>query len=251
MSNMRQAQAAVALYTDDYTDMMMPVNHLPGMSATSQHDRTWVQLILPYLKNFSVFKCPGDYSDRPSPESTFDQDLVPGDTDSRYYSASMRSNIGFNYAYLSPVYRPLGQDWKSDPKSTISVTDSSRTILFVDSVWSVDKLGRPHGGGSWLVVPPCRYLAVEGQATPKDTFGLASGDTFFTPLNVGGWKSGGRNSADNFGFAWPWHNGRMNVIHMDGHSENVQPTILPGSCEVLPKWAGLIKDVNNYDWDLN
>src|SRR5690242_7478037 len=86
-ANMRQAAAATLLYVSDYDDYLMPVNHRPGMPPNAHLDRTWVQLILPYAHSFGIFTCPADYSAKET-ETSFDQDLVPGDIYSQYYSAS-------------------------------------------------------------------------------------------------------------------------------------------------------------------
>ena len=96
LSNFKQIQLATVLYVTDWDDRMMPVNHQPSAPANSQNDRTWVQLTLPYAESFRIFNCPSDYGVRPPAETTFDQDLVPGDTYSKYYSASQRVNAGYN-----------------------------------------------------------------------------------------------------------------------------------------------------------
>src|SRR5437867_887650 len=94
ISNMHQAQLASMLYMGDYDDYFMPVNHRPGLPPNAKLDRTWVQLILPYAKSFGIFTCPADTSLRDS-ETSFDQDLVPGDIYGQYYGASMRVDMGY------------------------------------------------------------------------------------------------------------------------------------------------------------
>jgi prepilin-type N-terminal cleavage/methylation domain-containing protein len=83
-SNLHQIWSGTTLYVTDYDDRFMPINYQPATTPTSRNDRTWVQMVLPYLQSFDVFRCPADYSVRPTAEATFDQDLVPGDTDSQY-----------------------------------------------------------------------------------------------------------------------------------------------------------------------
>jgi prepilin-type N-terminal cleavage/methylation domain-containing protein len=248
-SNFRQAQLATAMYLVDYEERMMPVNHQPATPANSRNDRTWVQLILPYLKSFSIFRCPSDYGKRPAPEATFDQDLVPGDTDSRYYSASLRSNVGYNYLYLAPIYLDRGRVWTASPRTTTEVADPSRTVLFADSVWDLDKQGQPFGGGSWLVLPPCRYSLLSNKKF--DTFKVGGNDEVYTPNKYWGWSVGDRSSASQYGFTWPWHEGHTTIMHLDGHVKGRTPLQLTIGCSLRDKWGGIIQNSADYLWDLN
>lgn len=242
-SNFRNAQLASQIYIADYDERLMIVNYRPGMVLDSASDRTWVQLILPYVRSFSVFKCPSDFGRQASDEASFDQDLFPGDTDSRFYTASMRTNIGYNYLYLSPIYRSPNGPWTSQPRTPFEAADLSRTILFVDSVWAVDEAGRPYGGGSWLIVPPCRYLPAK-----QDSFDLKAMKVY-TPGNDDGWASEGF-TPEAFGFTWPWHNETMNVMNLDGHVKALTRAQITQGCVVMPKWGGVINDPGNYNWDL-
>lgn len=249
MSNFRQAFMGSMLYAGDYEDRMVLSSQQPGPPGNSSNDRTWVQLVLPYLREFGIFKCPSDYGKRPSAEASFDEDLVPGDTDSRYYSASKRSNIGYNYLYLAPLFTDGRGKWFSTSHGLGEVYDPSRTILFVDSVWDVNASGFPYGGGSWLVLPPCRYLRQDGRKI--DTFGLDTADRIYAPKHASGWRPDKQLTAEEFGFAWPWHEGTMNVIRLDGHAKSMTPRQLGSGCDVRDRWTGDIRDSANYDWDLN
>jgi prepilin-type processing-associated H-X9-DG protein len=251
LSNFKQAQLALFLYASDYEDRLVIVNHRPGAPGTSRNDRTWVQLILPYLRSFSVFKCPGDYGDRPAPEATFDQDLVPGDADTRYFSASMRTNLGYNYVYLAPVVKPGSGPWLGLSKHMGEISDVSRTILFVDSVWEVSASGQPSGGGSWLVLPPCRYIHSGTQTIDSFKPSEVSGSNYriYTPKNIFGW-SRSMGTWKHYGFTWPWHTGTMNVIFADGSVRNLKPTQLAAGCDLQPNWWGRIFDSAAYLWDI-
>ncbi len=247
LSNFKQLQLSTTLYVSDWDDRMMPVNHQPSSPANSTNDRTWVQLTLPYARSFSIYNCPGDYGHRPAAETTFDQDLVPGDTYSRYYSASLRVNAGYNYAYLAPVYKSSNGTWQADPRSMASVAEPSRTLLFVDSVWSRSENGVPFGGGSWLVVPPCRFEMRNGQRF--DTFSIGVGSSIYTPNSIG-WESD-KDSPYLYGSAWPWHFNRMNLVRIDGSAISVGAEALSAGCDVRENWQGAIRDSNLYIWDLN
>ena len=261
VSNLRQISRGTQLYVADYDDRLMPVNHQPASGATSRNDRTWVQSLLPYVRNFAVFRCPSDNSTRPKLEATYDQDLVPGDTDSQYYTASLRSNYGYNYHNLSPIVQE-GPAWVARPRLMSEIFSTSETIVFVDSVWGKDGNGSPIGGGNWLVVPPCRYYRSFVDSFTGTTPNASK--SVYTP--VIGWKvtqsdggsSGGETGGGagappggiSYGNAYPWHSGRMNVAHLDGSIRPMSTTQLGVGCDVRDEWQGQIGDPGAYLWDV-
>lgn len=241
-ANFRQAWVATNLYFTDYDDRLMPTNHQPT-EMNSRADRTWVQLILPYINEFDSFQCPSDTGQRPKPEATFDQDLIPGDTASRYYQASQRSNIGYNYLYLAPVVK-VNDVWVVQPHAWSDVSTPAQSLMFIDTVYEL-RGGHPTGGGNYLAIPPCRYENNDGGKV----------DTFFsTPAGVkeawtlsNGWTSN-PNSNFVYGGAWPWHMGRITVIRMDGSTKAINPQELSAGCDVKDQWGGLIQDGSKYIW---
>jgi prepilin-type processing-associated H-X9-DG protein len=251
-SNMRQAQLASQMYMSDYDEIFMPVNHRPGAIPNARLDRTWVQLVLPYVgsmprspKSFTIFSCPADTSARESGETVFDGDLVPGEIYSQYYTASMHVTTGYNYLYLAPIIFKRGQ-WVSEPRSLSSVGDPSRTLLFVDSIWDRDSDGSPVGGGNWLVVPPCRYqLTPTGGGPPIDSFST-DGNVFTT---FAGWKVSDSRSAHVYGNVWPWHSGRATMVRVDGSVASMPIAKLTAGCNVQDQWRGRIQDPGAYIWD--
>lgn len=247
LSNFRQTTLAATLYITDYDDRFMPANYRPNRIANSRNDRTWVQLLLPYERSFAVFRCPSDTGLRDQTQASFDEDLVPGDTDSRYYSASQRSNIGYNYLYLSPITRRPGGPWAAFPRLASMVANPSNTLMFVDSVWDRDDEGVPFGGGNYLVIPPCRFLEQAGRI--YDTFAVGVSNEIYTPNY--GWKVTSPNSGQRFGGAWPWHRGQMNIARVDGSARSLAPSELVRGCQVREDWEGKITSSSNYSWDLN
>jgi prepilin-type N-terminal cleavage/methylation domain-containing protein len=246
LMNMRQTQQAFSIYFSDYDDRFVPVNHRPFGDQNSRNDRTWVQLTLPYIKSFAVFRCPSDYGTRTSADATFDQDLVPGDTYAQYYTASLHVNLGYNYVYMSPVLHGF-QGWRIDTKMVSSVSDPSQTMMLVDSLWKRTEDGIPYGGGSWLVTPPCRYVQENGRS--RDTFlTMGDADQIFTVTN--GWTPDPK-STYIYGGAWPWHAGRMNVIRVDGSARTVAPGQLTEGCDVRANWSGYIRSRETYLWDVD
>jgi len=243
LSNFRQAYLATMMYTEDYNETFMPVNYQPAGEATSKNDRTWVQLVLPYTSSYTIFRCPADTSPRPKSETVFDQDLVPWDFYSRYYSDSMRANLGFNYLYLSPIVMDNGR-WVSTPRAASSIESPGRMLLYVDSVWDLDDSGRPFGGGSWLVIPPCRY--VQTGRTVVDTFGVVGKPVY---ARYSGWAVNDKTSVLRYGGAWPWHSGRMTLVRTDGSASVVAVQELSAGCDVKENWSGFVQRSGNYLWD--
>ncbi len=231
-SRLRETGLATESYISDYDDTFMPISYMPGQFASSKDDRTWVQMLLPYARNFSIFLCPSDSSRKTNAESTFDQDLVPGDLYSEYYRASMHTNSGYNYMALSPVIRD-GKDWKPKPYSVSAVNYPSATVLYVDSVWSLGRNNQPVGGGNWLVEPPCRYDDESG--IKRDL--LAVGDKQFSDIFAAskGWSLA---SGNEFGGAWPWHFDRVNIVHVDGSVASFSINQLATGCNLQANWAG-------------
>lgn len=237
-------------YNSDYDDRFMPINYQPASKPNSRNDRTWVQMVLPYVRSFQIFRCPADFSDRPTPEATFDQDLVPGDTDSQYYTASLRSDYGYNFLNLAPILiTPSGGN--AEPRQAGAVLDPSNTIEFMDSVWGRNPSGVPYGGGNWLVVPPCRYYAptIVGEAA-VDSFTGATKASVKVFTTTYGWEPQVEVASNQFGGAWPWHMGRLNVVEVDGSMKSLDPKELTRGCDVQGQWAGAIMDPVSYMWDL-
>jgi prepilin-type N-terminal cleavage/methylation domain-containing protein/prepilin-type processing-associated H-X9-DG protein len=241
-SNLHQASLAMELYVGDYDDYYTPVNYEPGAGPDPVNDRTWVQLLLPYARSFEIFKDPGDTGRGAASNDSFDEDLVPYNTYESYYLASLRSDIGFNYIYLSPVVKQ-GNIWRSEPQMMASITDPSKTIMFVDSVWARDSGGSPVGGGNWLVTPPCRLEVDSGAIV--DSFGMTDGEEIFSMSH--GW-SGNNSSPAVYGNAWPWHSGMLNVARVDGSVKAIPLPTLSQGCDAQPLWKGLIVDSDQYIW---
>jgi len=244
ISNFRQAYMATFLYMEDYAETFMPINYQPAGEATSKNDRTWVQMLLPYTSSYTIFRCPSDTSVHPKLETIFDQDLVPGDVYSRYYSDSMRTNLGYNYLYLSPVTRENSQ-WVSLPRQISTIQDPGEMVLYVDSVWDRDPSGQPVGGGNWLVIPPCRYSRSLNSVV--DTFGLVGKQVY---VRNGGWIVDDKNSGLRFGGAWARHSNRLTIVRTDGSATTVYVDQLSTGCTVKENWSGFVEKDAEYIWDL-
>lgn len=242
--NFGQVSMATSLYLQDYDDRYMPANYQVD-SPTSQNDKTWVQLLLPYVNNLKIFRCPADVASRSAAEGTFDESLSPVDSAERFYDISMRSNLGYNYLYLAPPVKEGGV-WQVQPRMYTQLSNASQTLLFVDTVHEVVD-GRPQGGGNYLVIPPCRYEVVND--TKVDTFlATVAGPSRQVFAAHAGWTPQ-ESSTYVFGGAWPWHSGTVTVVRADGSAKVVKTADLAGGCEVKDQWGGFISDRGRYLWD--
>jgi prepilin-type N-terminal cleavage/methylation domain-containing protein len=241
-SNFRQVAVSSGLYSGDYDDRYV-VPRYTGAERPTPTDRTWVQLVLPYLRTLDVTRCPADHSPRPAGNGASDPDATVGDAAKRVYVASMRANTGYNFVYLAPLVR-RGQEWMALPRASSEASDPSNTLVLGDSVWNVTADGRPEGGGSYLIVPPCRF---NGQGA--DTFDLNgfqndqvyAADQFWEPQAEKPTRSGG---------LWPWHDGRLTAVMVDGRLRSLRIEEARAGCEVLDDWQGPVGDRDRYLWDL-
>lgn len=251
LSQFKQVATSTLIYQSDYDDRYALARYRTRIGASSANDKTWVQLVLPYTTNFKVFKCPSDMTHQPESNAIFDVDLIPGDTYTKYYSASKRTNIGYNYLYLSPL---LKNDVIIYPvsRSQTEIDDISNMILFGDSVNEVLPDGRPSGGGNYLIVPPCRY-SIRG-ISRYDTFNLDDAPMSAIFIDGQGWTGGGTEQIfDPFltvGGLWPRHNGHLTTIMTDGHIRSLTLVQATQGCDAQPNWNGLITDRSGYLWDM-
>lgn len=244
MSNHHNAQLASVMYLSDYDDHFMLVNHRILRAGSNEVDRTWVQLLLPYITSFDIFRCPGDSRSRSATDAVIDIDLVPGDTYARYYRASLLSNLGYNYLYLSPPVATRN-GYIIRPRSLSEVSQPDTMLLFVDSI-RADAKDRPLGGGSYIVVPPCRFAPSTG-ATRRDTFG-ESGNPVYAPVR--GWDPDPKSPL-RYGLAWAYHLDRTNTVRVGGSVRSLTMNQLASGCDVKASWDGLIRNPSNYDWDMD
>ncbi|QYK52520.1 MAG: prepilin-type N-terminal cleavage/methylation domain-containing protein [Fimbriimonadaceae bacterium] len=247
LDNSKQVAIGTQLYLQDYDDTFMIPQHHYDLGADQVNDRTWVQSMLPYVRNFDLFLCPAD-STRSQSTSIFDPDLSPSDPSSKYYEASKRSNLGYNYTYLSPVVKE--RDWTPYPRTTSMVDSVSATLMFGDSAWEIIN-GKPRGGGNYLILPPCRYQLTDGRVT--DSFDLRNrpNSQVFTggliwveePTPAKPWTS-------EAGGLYPWFKTSITLVFVDGHVERKPIDSVTAGCSVKPNWSGYIYDTGAYVWDL-
>jgi prepilin-type N-terminal cleavage/methylation domain-containing protein len=248
VANYHNIGLALLLYEEDYDDRVPPVNYRPVGPNNVAEDRTWVQTLLPYAGDFSLFRCPSDTGRDGTPLTG--PPVPPGESWAKYYTASLHSNLGYNYLYFSPLVEMSTGEWQAFPIQASSMASSpSNTIVFIDSVWNRSSTGRPYGGGSWVIVPPCRYKQTSGGT--MDTFHLPLGARAYFGFSPEGWQPYSSTSWLVYGGAWPWHQSQFTIMYADGNARTVRLGDLLRGCDFDEGWRGLITAGDLYPWDLD
>lgn len=243
-----QIGIATFLYSSDYDDRLMPSSWLPvGTEEPGSKNATWVQISLPYLKEFGLTRCPEDYTRPANSLPIFDPNLTPQAVEQRLFEASLRSNAGYNASYLAPLLRVAGgTNYLPVPRSLSQATSPAQTLLMVDSVWEVDAKGQPSGGGRYVVTPPCRFFkAADGSL--RDSFAVVDSEKDLYVDNAGWDPEGGSRAT---GSAFGWHRGMATTLRLDGSVKAYSIAQLRAGCNFEPNWRGSIKDPESYIWDL-
>jgi prepilin-type N-terminal cleavage/methylation domain-containing protein/prepilin-type processing-associated H-X9-DG protein len=241
VSNFNSITKAVLMYATDYDDRVPPVNYTYVSFHERSGDRTWVQTLLPYTGDFRLFTCPADTG------RTLNG--TPNGWEG-YYAASLRSNVGYNYMYFSPLVEDQNGEWSSHPISLSAIANPSKTLAVIDSVWDRTESGAPVGGGSWVTVPPCRYIKLpNGQVV--DSFDIPYGSRSYFGFSPVGWQPQSTTSWQVYGGSWPWHQGRFTVGFADGRVDLVTVDDLTAGCDFQESWRGLIRNTSAYIWDLS
>ncbi|MFW5698148.1 MAG: type II secretion system protein, partial [Fimbriimonadaceae bacterium] len=244
INSYRQVAIGQSLYLSDYDDRFFPARYSGDPAAGSDSNRTWVQLLLPYVDDFRNFRSPFDPAHTSTEPGAFDADIVPGDSVAKYFQASQRSNKGYNHLNLAPLiaddsgHRSTGLGsyevrWRSQARRLSEIEDPARTLVLLDSVWDVDKYGNPIGGGSDLVNPPCRALdeiGLTGRSAMQEM------QVFVTGLE---WDPDFLDSG-RAGGAYAWYEGRSVVLQASGATSSAPMPRLAEGCELRPGWTGRI-----------
>lgn len=186
VSNLKQLGLAFQMYGQDY-DEMVPIMSYSGAAGMTTPNNfgsfRWYWLLQPYIKNLEVRRCPSDRSD-PNGYNN------PSGANYGYYLGLFPS-YGYNAEYFSPdpdtVFGPLPQI----PISMAAVSAPADTIVLADSTYSTPGAsGQPDAAfhnGYYRIYPPAQWTGAP-------------------PL-----------TKTSFGYLWPRHNEKTNVLWADGH----------------------------------
>lgn len=245
ITNLKQLGLATNLYTNDYDDGLMPAQYRSDNNATPVYDRRWPQLLLPYARNFRIFRCPTD-SYQHGEAGLNDPSSSLMDVDNLAYRWAERTNYGYNALNLSPGYFQNGE-WYVTTVQASQVNNPSATILFGESAWET-RSAKPVGGGNYLVLPPCRFAEAAGTMT--DTLGGVAPVYGQASLNPG-WSLDANDIKLYYGGSWAWHAGYQNQAMLDGSVTRRTLRESTAGCDMKPRWQGRILDRGLYLWDTN
>ncbi len=247
MTRQNQDAKGIMMYTTDHDEMMVMANQGNNLSGWGfgRPDYVWPELVMPYVKSWTVFRCPVDPNATDKGlalDSATDAPLPPGHPN-YYYAWGARSNVGINYIFLTP-WQVQGNNPTSVPTKMSRIDQASATILFVETIWDRNTTtGKPKGGGNWTVEAPCRVDSAGNSLVPVSPY-----------HTYGGWVP---NTTGNppyswleFGGAWPWHYGTINVGYCDGSSKSMHLKALANGCNVVAFGGGAAYDGDKYLWDL-
>jgi prepilin-type N-terminal cleavage/methylation domain-containing protein/prepilin-type processing-associated H-X9-DG protein len=238
LSNMKQLGTAVAMYMQDYDEVVIPCrlgydaatvgNHASaanpwGYTGPRWWRQQWQFIIQPYTKNFGLFRCP---------------DMTADD----------------------------GPDWVSNPE--LPQMGTSMCLNDMMSTWGADDGGADRTRLAQIRKPADMVLFAESAAVSKNgdawTGASAGKDAYLS--NPDGYNTTYNTTPDGRGFynpnrlSWngasdpmivpvPRHNGFCNVIYFDGHAKAIklsQYWIRPGITKIARHADGSFDNAD--DW---
>lgn len=212
LSNSKQVNTAVQMYTQDYDETLCPLFTWGG-SADFSTVLLWPQLTAPYLKNNLVFNCPEINSSDAVLFANLGANPPAWMLD---YTRALFTSLGWNNTYLvgPGVATPYGD--RPTGAALAQIGSPAGTLMLADSLESTNPGDRPRGW-YWLSAP---------------TGGIP-------------WQITGPNPS--YGRVAPRHSKLANVSFVDGHSKSLGVGALTQGCDVTTR---TITDKQAYLWDL-
>lgn len=270
ISNFKQAGTATAMYTGDYDGSFMLSNsgyiNAPGWGF-GPPDTVPGQQMAPYMKNTQIYIDPMDPFQSESQRITDHCPNMGGCTAAtatavqKAYALGVRSNIGYNFAFLSPwIYR-----WQTDGYVGSMSTNESQvgnvanTLMFGSSIWDRAAGGGPIGGGNWVIETPCWMDANQQLLEPMralDAQGILQSYQAGWSTNANAWNV--------YGGLWPFYNqtsvsgfpglkdGQVIMGFADTHVQSKPLNYATAGCSVYGQGLrqGAVSDKDKFIWDL-
>ena len=254
MANAKQIATAANLYLGDNNETYPIARYSAGANSDptlAYPDKVVGQLLLPYLKSIQVLSSPAD-SATESERETVDMPVVPSKVSysdvQRKFALAYKSDYGYNSATFSRgginCNRP-GAPYRANSSRHSQVTNPSQTVLMVNSIWGRTPNGKPYGGGTYLVDPPCFVYEDGSLAVLPKPLGCKNS------VWAGGWTPSSPLSTAVFGGVWPWHASGATTVWADGHVTVERLARLSVGCNVRDGSRGVVADKAKYLWDLN
>lgn len=234
VSNLRQIGLAVTQYLADH-DGQFPAPLIPAPRTP------WAAQILPYTKNWNLFRCPNMQDARVGTTSIWTPPLnLPG-------NLGMWPGYGWNADYLAPAKADcsdfnLGNN-RSGPAITEPAVKSPAATVMVVGVSLAPGPGSQAGSNS-LYPERGGFFAAHSPA--------ALGSKDVCVFSYSGWGSGSYLGPYG-GFEAPRHNGIGNVLFVDGHVKAMTPTQLAAGTTWQTGAVNnsiQVTDRSRYLWDL-
>ncbi len=202
MSQMRQVYAAVSQYSADRGNRLPPACYnlltLSPENSSAPVQPMWSAIIYRYTravigfgeayKTWRILRCP---TDRTDPIGAYKPANLGENTYAWWWDWGLMANPGFNYSYLSP----FDKDGYPSPESFGAAVSPSKTVAFVESKYPANE--EPIAYSYWIVEPPTS----------------AKSKTY--------WFYGGWAGTEPPGWIAGRHNGRANVVWLDGHCKSM------------------------------
>jgi prepilin-type N-terminal cleavage/methylation domain-containing protein len=272
ISNMKQAGLAVQMYVNDNDDglMLSDSGSIGGPGwGFGPPDTVPFQQMAPYSKNTQYVIDPMDPWQSEN-QRIADQcrymgcTLATATAEQKAYALGVRSNIGYNYGFLSPWITRTGSTGRyvgSVSTNMGQITHPAHTLMFATSIWYMQG-GTPTGGGNWVVETPC-WLDVNGQLmAPYSQYQSETGAG--QVRNYGNGWNPDPNQWNVYGGVWPFYNninkkaataaqnGRAVVAFADTHVTSMPISAIAAGCDAYGTggFKGTVKDPSKFIWAL-
>jgi prepilin-type N-terminal cleavage/methylation domain-containing protein/prepilin-type processing-associated H-X9-DG protein len=236
LSNDKQVGTAVAMYTQDYDESMVPASWNNGTPASDPClatgvPTTWPVLVQPYVKSWQLFRCPDNLK---NPYNFWGSNPYGQQTNTCWKGFTSSYGYNYNYLNLSSTCNPF----PGNPVSLAAIAQPAATVMAVDSKSNGDDTNGWFG--SFTLESPAIV-------TVPDACGYSNG----------GWGSGSYgdfNPPPTYtGDSAPRHSGGMNIAWCDGHSKWMTPGALAAGTNWHVGIANtdiIVTDESQYLWDL-
>jgi len=252
LSNMKQHVLATQIYQSD-SDDIAPLWMYNGTFDVNQGDRSWGNLVFPYMKSDDMTKTPNSPFSIESRKrnANFPDPNTMGAMrrEQELYNLGWLTDYGYNYqtftGFIFDAAAPGG--FRFNPQSITSFADPANTLQNITGIFDRTSGGGLKDGGQLPIDPPCRRY-------PDNTDATANGGA--AAYFYGGWNPSSPNAWNVFGGAWPYYGGRPNegarasVGFADGHAKTMTISQVAAGCDVKDRWTGRIQDRQKYIWDM-
>jgi prepilin-type N-terminal cleavage/methylation domain-containing protein len=286
VSNVKQTGLQSAMYQNDYDDYY-PLADTGCINSAAcpgwgfgPPDEVPEEAMYPYSKNFGITVDPSDgvqsVAQRQLDECSSINKSFPGiypancsamNQAQLEYSAGVRSNIGYNFAFFSPwIYEFEGSGLYvgSMAESASSVTQPAHTLMWGDaSIWNRVG-GSPTGGGNWVVQTPC-WQSANGQYLQPFGPLIGHGGNGPTLFSYGSGWDPSPTSWIVYGGLWPYYNvtsttaaagaqnGDVVIGYADSHAKSLPISQVAAGCSAygITAQRGTVTDPTQFIWATN